>query len=177
MDQDDINALTYSPESAPRQAAPEFSQDSYDEILRLDTPIGNYLNKSNSLNLNVAQREKMVALIQDLHRQKEYKVETLHLAVSIADRYLSLLAGRGATCPNLVQLATISVLLAAKLEQPISPSFNRMINLLSDEHKKCVSKSNLISLERRMLTDMEFSMHWAGPIPFLERYLRLLELD
>jgi len=30
-------------------------------------------------------------------------------------------------------LATISLLLAAKVEQPISPSYTRMINILSEE--------------------------------------------
>jgi len=37
-------------------------------------------------------------------------------------------------------LATISVLMSAKLEQPISPSFTRMVNLLSSEEKKTVTK-------------------------------------
>lgn len=56
----------------------------------------------------------MVLLIQELHRQKEYKVETLHLAISIADRYLAAL--KDTKKPSLVHLATISVLMAAKLE-------------------------------------------------------------
>jgi len=58
----------------------------------------------------------MVCLIQELNRLKEYKVETMHLAVSIADRFLKSLAARGASAPNLVHLATISMLLAAKCE-------------------------------------------------------------
>jgi len=48
---------------------------------------------------------------------------------------------------NLLPLAVISVLMAAKLEQPISPSFNRMINLLPDYEKKHVTKKQLIDLE------------------------------
>lgn len=62
---------------------------------------------------------------------KEYKVETFHLAVSVADRYLEALSRQASTPKvNLVALATISLLIAAKLEQPISPSFSRMIALL-----------------------------------------------
>jgi len=122
-------------------------------------------------------RQAMVGLITDLHRLKDYKVESLHLAISVADRYLASLAARGACCPNLTLLATISVLIAAKLEQPISPSFNRMINLLSEEQKKVVNKSELIRMERMVLRELEFSMHRAGPIPFLERFQRLLDLD
>jgi uncharacterized membrane protein len=39
---------------------------------------------------------------------------------------------------QMVSLATVCVLMSAKLEQPISPSFTRMINLLTDEEKKYV---------------------------------------
>jgi hypothetical protein len=37
-------------------------------------------------------------------------------------------------------LATICILMAAKLEQPISPSFNRMISLLDAEKRKNIKK-------------------------------------
>ena len=39
------------------------------------------------------------------------------------------------------------MLMSAKLEQPISPSFARMIGLLSDEERASISKQNLIDLE------------------------------
>lgn len=70
-------------------------------------------------------------MIDKLHKIKEYKLETFHLAVSIADRYLEALS-RQETTPKVdfVALATISLLIAAKLEQPISPSFSKMIDLL-----------------------------------------------
>jgi hypothetical protein len=42
------------------------------------------------------------------------------------------------------KLATISVLMSAKVEQPISPSFSRMINLLNNDEKKSVTKEALI---------------------------------
>ena len=49
----------------------------------------------------------------------------------------------------MIALATISVLMSAKLEQPISPSFSRMISLLTDEEQKLVSKKELIDLESK----------------------------
>jgi hypothetical protein len=61
-----------------------------------------------------AKREQMVHLILDLHKEKLYKSETAHLAVSIADRYLSSLGK--AKYPDLVHLAATSILIAAKLE-------------------------------------------------------------
>ena len=75
------------------------------------------------------------------------------------------------------RLATISMLLAAKLEQPISPSFSRMISLLSDDEKKNVSKKQLIELESDILIQMGFDYNFPGPIQSMERYLRILDYD
>jgi len=75
----------------------------------------------------------MIMTIQYLHKRKDgYKQETMHLAGNIADRYLSCLARNGKKAPNLSALAVCTLLMAAKIEQPISPSFNRMINLLPE---------------------------------------------
>ena len=75
-------------------------------------------------------------MIGQLNSSKKYKLETYYIAVSIADRYLSKLATEKAVAPNLVCLATVAVLMAAKLEQPISPSFNKMI-LTRPTEKRC----------------------------------------
>lgn len=76
----------------------------------------------------------MVMLIEELHSIKEYKIETLFQAVSLADRYLVYISVCSNETPCLATLAVTSLLMAAKLEQPISPSFTRMINLLKEKH-------------------------------------------
>lgn len=40
-----------------------------------------------------------------------------------------------------------------------------------------MTKQLLATLEERVLKELEFSMHYAGPIPFLERFMRLSGLD
>jgi len=65
---------------------------------------------------------------------------------------------------QMVSLATICVLMSAKLEQPISPSFTRMINLLTDEEKKYVSKQSLIDIEAQILMKLGFDFNFPGPI-------------
>ena len=82
----------------------------------------------------------MIMTIQYLHKRKDgYKQETMHLAGNIADRYLSCLARNGKRAPNLNALAVITLLMAAKIEQPISPSFNRMINLLPESQRGSIN--------------------------------------
>ena len=40
-----------------------------------------------------------------------------------------------------------------------------------------VSKNRLIQLESIILRSLDFDMQYDGPIPFMERYMRLLEID
>ena len=89
--------------------------------------------------------------IFSLHEQKGYKQESLFIAGAIFDHYVAMIGANYFNMHNVLHLAVISVLMAAKLEQPISPSFNRMINLLPDEERKFVSKSQLIELEADIL--------------------------
>jgi hypothetical protein len=119
----------------------------------------------------------MIVLIQNLHKAKEYKEETLHLAGSIADRYIASIATKNLEAPEIMLMATISLLLAAKLEQPMSPSFQRMISLLPEESRASVTKEKLVVLEETIIKELQFRMHFAGPIPFLHRFQRYFNID
>ena len=119
----------------------------------------------------------MVLLIEEFHAVKNYRIETLYLAVSIADRYLNQISLDGKEEPCLISLAVICTLLAAKLEESISPSFIRMINLLNDQHEVLLDKQDLLDLEESVVRTLNFSLQHASPIRFLDRYLRLFELD
>lgn len=86
-------------------------------------------------------------------------METFHLAVSLADRYLEALSSQAYTPKvNFVALATISVIIAAKLEQPISPSFSRMISLLQDGWSSKITREGLIALEKHILETLDFNL-------------------
>ena len=61
--------------------------------------------------------------------------ETLFTAISIFDHYLMIKGLDKFNPMYFLHLAVISVLMAAKLEQPMSPSFSRMIKLLPDDEK------------------------------------------
>jgi hypothetical protein len=64
----------------------------------------------------------------------------------------------------MVILATICVLMAAKLEQPISPSFNRLIGMLTPEEQKYVSKPALIEMETQIILTLGFDFNFPIPI-------------
>ena len=105
-------------------------------MLQQEFAVGDYLsNPRCSLDISVFARQQMVKLIEELAFMKDYKLETILIAVSLADRYLVNIAIKGEPAPCLIPLAVVCVLMAAKLEQPISPSFNRLIHLLYEQHQ------------------------------------------
>ena len=119
----------------------------------------------------------MVLLIEQLHEIKDYKVEALYLAVSLADRYLKKIISLKRKIPCLITLAVATILMAAKLEQPISPSFTRMINILNEQHSVLLKKQKVIDMEEDIIRTLDFNLRTVSPIHFLERFLRLYGID
>lgn len=54
--------------------------------------------------------------------------------------------------------------MAAKLDQPMSPNFQRMINLLTEDEQKIVTKQSLMNLEAHILVTLGFEFNFPGPI-------------
>lgn len=52
-----------------------------------------------------------------------------------------------------------------------------MISLLPPDFKSQTTKKHLVSLERTILETLQFSVQWAGPTPFLDRYVRMMGLE
>lgn len=109
--------------------------------------------------------------------KKRYRNETLFVACSILDRYLALIGWHTYPREKMCILATVCMLMAAKLEQPISPSFSKMMNLLSEDEQKCITIGQMINLEADVLVKLSFDFNFASPIQSMERFLRLLNYD
>lgn len=88
----------------------------------------------------------------------------------MADRYLTILATQGKKAPNLIQLATVSLLMAAKMYQHMNPCFDMMIERLPNLLRKQVTREQLIILEEQIIRALDFDLQCDGPLPFLERY-------
>ena len=160
------------------QFAPEYSQSSYQEMLRQEFAIGDYIhfNQKSENGVSELARKHMITLMEDLNRMKDYKEDTLFLAASIADRYLVNLAVKGAAAPCLIRLAIVSILMAAKLEQPIQPSFNRMVKLVAEQWDVSLTRQDLLDLEESIIRTLDFDLRSVGPLLFLERYQRVFQL-
>ena len=121
-------------------------------------------------------RDIAVARIIKLCKEKKYKRETTLLAINIFDRYAALegaeiiLSDREET----ILLLVTSIILAAKNEQPLSPSINRLISLLAPEERSMITKAKVIDYESDILMTLGFDFNFCNSLTFMERFLRLL---
>ena len=65
--------------------------------------------------------------------------------------------------------------MAAKLEQPMTPSISRMIKLLSDQERENVTKERVIRCESEILNAFDFDFNFVNSMPVLERFIRLTD--
>lgn len=119
----------------------------------------------------------MITVIIEVHRIKNYKEETLYLACNLADRYLALLTILQKPSPCLIRLAFVCILMAAKLEEPMQPSFNRMVRLVASEWNFETTKEEIIEMESQVIRLLDWDLSMVGPIFFLERYQRIFGVE
>lgn len=94
--------------------------------------IGNYFAEEEcQLDVTEEARYTMVQLIEQIHQMKGYRYETLFLAVNIADRYLAMLAVLHKETPSLIELGVISIMLAAKTNEHLAPSYYNIIKIIN----------------------------------------------
>ena len=65
----------------------------------------------------------------------------------------------------------MSILIAAKLEEPIQPSFERMIKLVQRDWQLSIEKNAMIELEIDILNKLDWDMLRPGPLFFLDRFV------
>ena len=87
------------------------------------------------------------------------------------------MAKNGQSVPKIVTLGTVSILLAAKLNEPCSPNFTNMVYLINARNPGELILSDLIELERQILTTLDFNLQSETSINFLERFCQLYNFD
>lgn len=173
IDQFDVAANLLDQKGKNRQFAPEYSQQVYWQMRREEVRIGDYTTSDRVSN---SVRVSILHLIEKLAELKDYKIETLFLAVSLFDMYTTTAKPENRiTC--LGSLAVSCLLIAAKLEEPITPNYNNMCRLLGKLGIVQIEKSALSDIESKVLVALDFSIRSIISINFLDRYLRLFGLD
>jgi len=128
------------------------------------------------------ERNRCAKRVMSLCREKGYRLETSIMAVNILDKLLTL-AGPKFLPSDTLKISQVPVIvttvtiLAAKLEQPMTPSINRMIKLLTVDEERYVDKAKVISMEATIIKLFSFEFGFLSPLTFLERFLRLIDFQ
>lgn len=101
-------------------------------------------------------------------------METLFLACNIFDRYLCVIGHWNYPKDGDMALACVSLLLAAKLEEDVCPSFPNMVLLLTPLERRGLTKQKMEDLELDIITRFGYEFNYQGPIESMQRYLRLI---
>ena len=136
-----------------RQFAPEYAQSIYGHMLTKEHPAGDYVAGLGQYRAEISEenRRDMVKILSSLQQVKKYRIATLYLATNMCDRFLASFSRRGHKAPCLIKLAVASILLAAKIEQPVIPSFNKMIKLVNSAWRIIITKQELVVLEANLI--------------------------
>jgi len=111
-------------------------------------------------------RATLVDWLVDVHRKYKMQAATLFLAVSIIDRYLE----RKDTQRKKLQLVGVaSLFIAAKYEEVYPPKITDFVHVTD----KAYAKNDIIDMEIRILSALDFTVCTPLSIHFLERYQQI----
>lgn len=114
-------------------------------------------------------RDKMVVTIIQLHQKLNFKVETLHLTVAIADRFLSV---RNLKHFQYEIVGITSLWMAAKIEETIIPPFNHWLLL----GKGCLGEE-LVEFESEILKVLDYNLNIPTALSFFNLLLARTEIQ
>ncbi|XP_059296048.1 G2/mitotic-specific cyclin S13-7-like [Lycium ferocissimum] len=143
----------------------EYVEDIYTfyKIAENESRIHDYMDSQPEIN------ERMRAILIDwlieVHQKFELNQETLYLTINIADRYLAVTT----TSRRELQLVGISaMLIASKYEEIWAPEVNDFV-CISD---RAYSHQQVLSMEKRILGQLEWYLTVPTPYVFLVRFIK-----
>ena len=72
--------------------------------------------------------------------------------------------------PSVITLGTVALLIAAKMNESISPNFKNMFMLIDHMQPGSLKFEDLISLERHIIKTLDFDLQFECSMTFLERF-------
>lgn len=124
-------------------------------------PCPSYMDRQ--VHVNAKMRAILVDWLVDVHKKYKLRPETLFLAISLIDRFLEQVV----TERKYLQLVGVTALLvASKFEELYPPQIHDFVYVTD----KAYTREEVITMEVRMLTALEFKICRPTAVHFLERY-------
>ncbi len=74
-------------------------------------------------------------------------------------------------------LSVTCLLIAAKIEEPVAPSYPAMVQLVEETQKFTLKREVLVAMEETILKTLQCQIRFVDVPFFLERFKRLFDLD
>ena len=129
----------------------------------------NYLKNTQKF-INHKMRAILIDWLIDVHKKYKLKPETMYLTVNIIDRYLS---KKNVETINLQLVGVVALLIASKYEDIRPP----LVKELAEITDGAYVKNQLISMENKMLSCLNFDLLYPTQWHFLECYKKKLNLN
>lgn len=120
--------------------------------------------------INERMRAILVDWLVDVHLKFKLVPETLYLSTSLIDRFLD---QKLVTRSKLQLVGVVAMLLAAKYEEIYPPEIRDFIYISANTY----TRTDILTMERLMLTAIEFNMTSPSIYPFVRRALQVVEAD
>lgn len=147
------------------QMLAEYVNDIYAYLMRLENifPIrANFLE--DQMDVTPKMRSVLLDWLNEVHHQFNLEVETYHMAVSIIDRYLQTVPD---TPRKYLQLVGVTALfMASKYEEMMPPEISDFVYVTDDTYVK----EQILAMEMKIFSVLEFNLSKPLPIHFLRRY-------
>ena len=125
----------------------------------------------NQPDLNEKMRAILVDWLIEVHLKFKLVPEALHLTVNLVDRYLDIDEVVSRRKLQLVGMAAIFI--AAKFEDQWPPELRDLVYICD----RAYSKDEILDMETKMLTKLDYRINAPTPYTFLSRYLKAAHCD
>ncbi|CAH8361755.1 unnamed protein product [Eruca vesicaria subsp. sativa] len=152
-------------------AAVEYVQDLYSfyrKMERFSCVPADYMTQQ--IDLNEKMRAILIDWLIEVHDKFDLMNETLFLTVNLIDRFLS---KKGVMRKKLQLVGLVALLLACKYEEVSVPVVEDLV-LISD---KAYTRSDVLDMEKTMLSTLQFNVSLPTQYPFLKRFLKAAQAD
>ncbi|KAI0896027.1 cyclin-like protein [Annulohypoxylon nitens] len=131
-------------------------------------PKAHYMDIQNEIQWSM--RSVLIDWLAQVHLRFGLLPETLYLAVNVVDRFLSV---KIVSMSKLQLVGATALMIAAKYEEINCPSLSEMVFMVEGGY----APEEILKAERFMLSQLEFTLGYPGPMSFMRRISKADDYD